>query len=180
MIDETKTSKFLSLVLRHNPGKIGIELDTNGWASVPDLLDKINGSGHNLTMAELVQIVETNKKKRFAFSDDYQKIRASQGHSVHVDLGYEKRNPTAVLYHGTVEKNLPAIFERGLLKRNRHHVHLSPDIITAQKVGMRHGKPIILKIDAKTMSTLGYDFFVSDNGVWLTDFVPPEFLEINE
>jgi putative RNA 2'-phosphotransferase len=180
MIDETKTSKFLSLVLRHNPGKIGIELDANGWTSVSTLLVNMKSKGFDLTKDDLIRLVDNNGKKRFAFDDTYTRIRASQGHSVKVDLGYTKESPPDILYHGTVAKNLASIFEKGLSKMNRHHVHLSQDIPTAQKVGMRYGKPVILKIEAKRMAVQGYDFFLSDNGVWLTEFVPPEFLKINE
>ncbi len=180
MIDEIKTSKFLSLVLRHNPSVLGIELDSNGWVSTAELLTKMKAKGHKLTMSELKHLVENNSKKRFAFSDDFEKIRANQGHSINVDLGYQKQPPPAILYHGTAEKNLDAILDKGISKMNRHHVHLSSDKMTAQKVGMRHGNPIILAIDAKSMAIKGFDFYLSDNGVWLTDFVPSDFLQIDE
>lgn len=180
MIDEVKTSKFLSLVLRHDPSALGIELDPNGWVSTAELLTKMKAKGHELTMSELKHLVESNSKKRFAFSNDFEKIRANQGHSVNVDLGYQKQTPPDILYHGTADKNVDAILDKGISKMKRHHVHLSPDKITAQRVGMRHGKPVILAIDAKSMSVKGFDFYISDNGVWLTDFVPSEFLQVDE
>lgn len=180
MEDEVKTSKLLSLVLRHNPALIGLKLDANGWASVAELLDKMKAKGHGISPEDLKHLVETNSKKRFAFSNDFEKIRANQGHSVEVDLGYEKQVPPTVLFHGTAEKNLVLIMKEGIKKMNRHHVHLSQDVDTAQKVGMRHGKPIILNIDAIGMAKRGFDFYLSNNGVWLTDFVPAEFIIFNE
>ncbi|WP_428655333.1 RNA 2'-phosphotransferase [Runella sp.] len=180
MEDEVKISKFLSLVLRHNPALIGLKLDANGWASITDLLDKMKAKGHRISPEDLKHLVDTNSKKRFAFSDDFEKIRANQGHSVEVDLGYEKQMPPTVLFHGTAEKNVDLILKDGIKKMNRHHVHLSQDMTTARKVGMRHGKPVILNADAKGMAQRGFDFYLSNNGVWLTDFVPAEFISINE
>jgi putative RNA 2'-phosphotransferase len=180
MEDEVKISKFLSLVLRHNPALIGLKLDANGWASVTELLDKMRLKGHGISLEDLKHLVETNSKKRFAFSNDFEKIRANQGHSVEIDLGYEKQVPPTVLFHGTAEKNVDLIMKDGIKKMNRHHVHLSQDITTARKVGMRHGKPVILNVDAKRMAERGFDFHLSNNGVWLTDFVPPEFIKVDE
>lgn len=180
MGDEVKISKFLSLVLRHNPALIGLELDANGWASVVELLAKMKAKGHSINMEDLKHLVETNNKKRFAFSDDFEKIRANQGHSVEVDLGYEKQVPPPILFHGTAEQNLELILKSGIKKMNRHHVHLSQDVATAQKVGMRHGKPVILSINVKGMADIGFDFYLSTNGVWLTDFVPIEFIKFDE
>ncbi len=180
MEDEIKISKFLSLVLRHNPVLIGLELDVNGWASVTELLGKMKSKGHNISLEDLKYLVETNSKKRFTFSDDFKKIRANQGHSIEVDLGYIKQVPPPVLFHGTAEKNLDLILKDGIKKMKRHHVHLSHDITTARKVGMRHGKPVIINIDAKGMTEQGFDFFLSTNDVWLTDFVPAEFVRVNE
>nr|7KW8_A Chain A, tRNA 2'-phosphotransferase [Runella slithyformis]7KW9_A Chain A, tRNA 2'-phosphotransferase [Runella slithyformis] len=173
-----KVSKFLSLVLRHNPALIGLDLDANGWAPVKELLAKMKAKGHGISMEELKHIVETNSKKRFAFSENFEKIRANQGHSVEVDLGYEKQVPPAVLFHGTAEKNFDLILKDGIKKMSRHHVHLSQDITTARKVGMRHGKPVVLSVDAKGMADGGFDFYLSNNGVWLIDFVPAEFIKV--
>ncbi|WP_345954001.1 RNA 2'-phosphotransferase [Mucilaginibacter sp. PAMB04168] len=176
----TSISKFLSLVLRHQPELIGMELDLQGWVSVDELLKKANVHGKLITMEMLNHVVETNSKKRFAFSDDKQKIRASQGHSVEVELGYEPHVPPAVLYHGTGAQSVDSILHLGLQKRSRQHVHLSADPETAVKVGSRHGKPVVLKVLADQMQQKGFVFYLSANGVWLTDNVPPEFLQLEK
>ena len=168
-----KKSKFLSLVLRHKPETIDLKLDENGWADVQELLDKTR-----LDPEELKEIVETNDKKRFTFNDDESKIRASQGHSIDVDLQLEPKDPLPVLYHGTATKNIDSILRDGLKKANRQHVLLSADQETAIKVGQRHGKPIILTINAKLMAQDGYKFFLSKNGVWLTDSVPVDYIGV--
>ena len=168
----TRKSKFLSLVLRHKPDKIGIKLDENGWVSVRDLLNKAG-----LDLAALNTIVEENNKKRFEFNANKTMIRARQGHSVDVDLGYEPVNPPEFLYHGTVEKKLSDIRNKGLLKMSRHHVHMSPDVKTASTVGSRRGRPIILKIKAKQLQTTGVKFYRTENDVWLVEHVPSEFIE---
>jgi len=170
-------SKFLSYVLRHHPDKLGITLDENGWTSVAILLEKIQGSEYSLSMEELEEVVATNNKKRFAFNEDKTKIRANQGHSIQIDLALQTKEPPAYLYHGTVEKFMPSIQEKGLLKGNRHHVHLSADKETAINVGSRRGKPIVLTIKSGEMLAQGYAFYQSENGVWLTDAVPSEFIE---
>ena len=170
-------SKFLSYVLRHNPDKLGITLDTNGWTSVAILLEKINVGEYSLSMEELEEVVATNNKKRFAFNEDKTKIRANQGHSINVDLALESKVPPNYLYHGTVEKFMPSIREKGLIKGSRHHVHLSADKETAINVGSRRGKPIILTIRSGEMQAKDHTFYQSENGVWLTDVVPTEFIE---
>ncbi|MEW7278855.1 RNA 2'-phosphotransferase [Aquimarina sp. 2201CG1-2-11] len=170
-------SKFLSLVLRHNPDKIGLQLDKNGWANVQELISKSKKYQPNLEINLLREIVATNDKKRFAFNEDYTSIRANQGHSIEIDLGYSPKEPPEFLYHGTVVKFIDAIKEKGLLKMSRHHVHLSEEIETAIKVGARRGKPIILKVKSGDMHTNGIQFFQSDNKVWLTDHVLPEYIE---
>lgn len=172
----TKTSKFLSLVLRHQPETIGIVLDSAGWVSVSELLQACRTHGQPLTLAELHEVVANNDKQRFSFSEDGQKIRANQGHSVPVNLGYSPAVPPSILYHGTVERFLSSIKEEGLKKGTRHHVHLSPDEETARGVGGRRGKPVILRIKSGEMHQAGYEFFQSENGVWLTDHVPPKYL----
>jgi putative RNA 2'-phosphotransferase len=171
-------SKFLSLVLRHQPELIGLELDENGWVAVDELLTHINAHGQPITAEILDHVVETNSKKRFAFSDDKRMIRASQGHSVEVNLGYEPQVPPEILYHGTGTKSLQSILASGLEKRSRQHVHLSADQETAIIVGRRHGEPAIFHIMAAEMHRNGYQFFLSANGVWLTDGVPVEFLAL--
>jgi len=170
------TSKFLSLILRHKPETIGINLDNNGWTDVQELLIKMNASGQSLTLEQLITLVDTNDKKRFVFSPDQSKIRANQGHSVSVDLELKELTPPKQLYHGTAIKNIDSIKEKGLIKGDRHHVHLSSDPETARKVGMRYGKPIVLIINSEYMYSDGYKFYLSDNGVWLTDKVLPGYI----
>jgi putative RNA 2'-phosphotransferase len=172
----TKVSKFLSLVLRHQPEKIGIALDSAGWVRVAELLEAMGRHGFALTREELERVVETSDKKRFALSDDGERIRASQGHSVEVELGYEPATPPEVLYHGTVDRFLAPIRQKGLVKGARHHVHLSADVGTATKVGGRRGRAVVLTVDAAGMVREGIVFYVSANGVWLTEHVPARFL----
>ncbi len=176
-MDTKKISKFLSLVLRHDPGRIGIELDPHGWTDCGHLIDAACRNGIRLDHALLVEIVRSSDKQRFALSDDQTRVRANQGHSVEVDLSLKPVTPPAVLFHGTVDKFIPSIRETGIEKGQRHHVHLSPDIDTASKVGERRGKPVILKVGAKRMHASGREFFLSGNGVWLTDHVPAEFID---
>jgi putative RNA 2'-phosphotransferase len=178
--EQKKISKFLSLVLRHKPETIGLVLDNNGWTEVDKLLVKVNQSGRHLKLDQLTQIVENNDKKRFAFSDGQTKIRANQGHSIEVDLALELAAPPEVLYHGTAEHNLVSIQKKGLLKGQRHHVHLSADSETAYKVGVRYGKPVVLKIKSQQMQSDGHTFFRSKNGVWLTDYVDHQYIEYPE
>lgn len=173
---ELNISKFLSWVLRHQPGTIGIQLDQNGWTDVNELIEKANNYGILFDRETLNHIVETNSKKRFAFNDTLDKIRASQGHSVEIELGYTNQKPPEILYHGTAEKSVQSIIDTGLEKRNRQHVHLSSDIETAIKVGQRHGKPFIFKVLAEQMYNDNFHFFISDNGVWLTNNVPTKYL----
>lgn len=175
---KTKISKFLSLILRHKPETIDLKLDENGWADVNELLEKSAQNGNAFSRQELQAVVETNDKKRFTFDDSGEKIRASQGHSVIVEIGFEEKIPPETLYHGTAEKAVESILQNGLRKMQRHHVHLSADTETAKNVGIRYGKPVIFKIDTKKMLEAGFTFFISANGVWLVTEVPPEFLEI--
>lgn len=169
-----KHSRKLSKILRHRPEMIGLELDENGWADVVELLEKIGTPP--LSMEDLKMVVETNDKKRFAFNDDFSKIRANQGHSVKIDLALKTIQPPALLFHGTATKNVQSIENKGLMKGARNHVHLSVDENTAKKVGSRHGKPVVLKVKAQEMFEAGFVFNISDNGVWLTDHVPVHFL----
>lgn len=169
-------SKFLSLILRHEPQRIGVTLDPNGWISVEELLVALKKYGKSVQLAELLQVVAENDKQRFAFSPDGLRIRANQGHSVEVALEYEPSVPPAVLYHGTVRKFLTAIRAQGLLKGSRHHVHLSTRREVALQVGQRRGQPVILTIRAEAMVAAGHTFFRTPNGVWLVDHVPPQFL----
>ena len=178
--ETVRLSKFLSLVLRHQPEAIGLVLDENGWADVFDLLQKLKAKGFAVGNEALQHVVATNNKKRFAFNADGSKIRASQGHSITVDLGYEVSTPPAVLYHGTAEKNVGAILQNGLIRQNRQHVHLSKDVETAITVGKRHGKPVVFNVMAGAMHKDGFAFYVSANGVWLTDAVPCNYLQLHQ
>jgi putative RNA 2'-phosphotransferase len=170
-------SKFLSLVLRHQPEVIGLTLDESGWTSVDELLAKAAAAGTPIDRATLDEIVATNEKKRFTLSDDGTRIRAAQGHSVEVALGIEPVVPPDMLYHGTATRFLDSIRTQGLIPGSRQQVHLSGDEATAVAVGQRHGKPVVLRVAAGRMHAAGYAFYRADNGVWLTDTVPPGFLE---
>ena len=167
----------MSLVLRHRPDKVGIELDAGGWVGVADLIRAVNGSGFPLTREELLEVVERNDKRRFALSEDGERIRASQGHSVEVELGYEPCRPPAVLFHGTAERFISSIRETGLNRGVRHHVHLSPDAATAARVGGRRGRAVVLEVGAGRMWADGFPFFLSANGVWLTERVPASYIK---
>jgi putative RNA 2'-phosphotransferase len=183
MISEKQTtqiSKFLSLVLRHQPETIDIQLDQNGWTDVNELIEKANKYGIKFDRETLNHIVAANTKKRFAFNETLDKIRASQGHSIEIELGYTNEKPPEILYHGTGEKSVQSIIETGLEKRSRQHVHLSSDIETALKVGQRHGKPFVFKVLAEQMYNDNFQFFISDNGVWLIDNVPTKYLKQND
>ena len=173
-----RTSKFLSLILWHEPERVGLKLDSAGWVGVSELLEAVNRYGNSLTLEQLKHLVASSDKKRFAFSEDGARIRASQGHSVEVDLEYAPKIPPEYLYHGTPERFVESIRATGLNKGQRHHVHLSPDVATATKVGQRRGRPRVLTIHAGEMHRAGYVFYQSANGVWLVDHVPPQFVEI--
>lgn len=175
--EQRRTSKFLSLVLRHKPETIGLSLDVNGWANTQELLEKMKSRGRGLSFEQLIKVVENNDKKRFSFSADRSGIRANQGHSLKMDLELKELVPPDFLYHGTSERNLSSIKEKGIVKRQRHHVHLSPDEATAFVVGSRHGKPMVLTVKAGQMHSRGVRFYRSENGVWLTDHVFPEFID---
>ena len=178
-IDRTKnTSKFISLILRHNPGIIGISLDEHGWADVQELIEGINRTGgHAIDLEMLEEIVRTDEKQRYSFNEDHTLIRANQGHSIPVDVELEEKIPPAILWHGTGEKYVSSIDAQGLIPKSRLYVHLSSDEETAIKVGSRHGKPVIYKINCQKMAQDGYRFFLSANHIWLTKAVTPEYLE---
>ncbi|WP_137994511.1 RNA 2'-phosphotransferase [Streptomyces vilmorinianum] len=169
-----KVSKYLSKHLRHQPERIGLVLDANGWTEIDTLLRAAAEHGFPISRAELDHVVAVNDKKRFAIEGT--RIRASQGHTVQVDLDLPVAEPPAYLYHGTVAASLAAIRAEGLRPMARHHVHLSPDRETATRVGARRGRPVVLSVDAGAMHRAGHVFHLSANGVWLTDAVPPEYL----
>ena len=174
--DLTKISKYISLILRHKPEVIGIQLDANGWANVEALLAGI-GRKYPIDFEVLEEIVRTDNKQRYSFNEDKTKIRANQGHSVQVDVELSVTEPPEILYHGTAERFSASIEAKGLLPQNRLYVHLSPDMETAEKVGRRHGKPIIYLVNAGQMRQEGYTFLLSANGVWLTKMVPAQYLK---
>lgn len=165
-------------MLRHQPEAIGIKLDEQGWVGVAELIKQVNAHGKSLTTGILNHVVATNAKKRFAFNDAGDKIRASQGHSLHVELGLQPQTPPALLYHGTGVQSAKSILQTGIEKRSRQHVHLSADTETAIKVGQRHGKPAIFEVNALTMHNNGQLFYISENGVWLTDTVPAAYIKL--
>ena len=177
-MDVVRVSKRLSYVLRHRPGSIGVALDDAGWTDVDALLAALTAHGLPLTRAELDLVVATNDKRRFAFDASGRRIRASQGHSRRVDLGYVPEPPPSELFHGTVERFLPAILAEGLRPGRRHAVHLSADAVTARAVGGRRGRPVVLRVDARRMAADGHPFTGSANGVWLVDSVPPRYLAL--
>lgn len=174
----TKISKFVSLVLRHQPETAGLTLEPGGWVLVDALLLGAANAGLKFTADELHDVVRRCDKQRFGLDDTGTKIRANQGHSAEVELQFTESEPPPELYHGTAERNLAVITRDGLLKMARHHVHLSSDTDTAKKVGGRHGKPTVLAVDAAAMRAAGHTFFRSANGVWLVEHVPPQYLRV--
>lgn len=167
--ERIRTSRFLSRILRHHPEDAGITLDAHGWADVGDLIEGINRTGtHRLDRDLLEEIVKTDEKMRYRFSEDHTKIRANQGHSVPVDVELSETAPPDLLWHGTGEKSVPGILAEGLLPMGRLYVHLSGDRETAEKVGARHGRPVLFRVDCRGMREAGYRFYRSTNGVWLT------------
>lgn len=167
-----RKSKFLSLILRHDPAKFNIVLDKNGWAEVNEIVSAIL-----VKKTDLESIVSNNDKKRFEFNSDHSKIRAAQGHSISVDVELQEVVPTNDLYHGTATKYVESILQFGITKQNRQHVHLSKDYPTALKVGSRHGTPEVLVVDAVKMHEDGNKIYISNNGVYLTDYVAPQYLK---
>jgi len=177
-----RISKLLSLVLRHQPQAIGIRLDDAGWIAVDALVAALqrHPAGRGVDREALAQVVSSNDKQRFEFSDDESRIRARQGHSVDVELGYSPAEPPKLLFHGTPESVVPAIKASGLKKMARHHVHLHVDVETSRAVGARRGKPVLLNIRSQEMYQAGHIFYVTENDVWLTDEVPPQFIDFPE
>ena len=176
MKDDSSTSKFLSLILRHRPEVIGITLDNHGWADVREVIDGISKS-RPFSMEILERIVANDAKQRYSFNEDHTRIRANQGHSIPVDVELEQCEPPEVLYHGTGEKYVPSIRQQGLVSKTRLYVHLSTDTATARAVGQRHGRPAVFLVLAGEMARSGIPFYRSRNGVWLTEAVPVKYLK---
>ncbi len=171
-----KLSKFLSLILRHRPEKLGIQLDEGGWTDFDELVAAAKSKNIHITREKIEIIVAQDDKQRYSLSDDGERIRANQGHSINISLGLEAIAPPKILYHGTAERFIAGIQKNGLQKKRRTHVHLSGDEETAIKVGQRHGKPVVLIVHAREMHAKGYAFYQAANGVWLTENIPAEFL----
>ncbi|MDH3347421.1 MAG: RNA 2'-phosphotransferase [Desulfobulbaceae bacterium] len=171
-------SKFLSYILRHKPEVIELSLDEAGWAVVDELIFKAQRHGYGLDRDLIERVVVDNDKQRFCLNGDHSKIRANQGHSVVVDLQLESQNPPSILFHGTAIRFLAGIMEQGLLAQERHHVHLSSNVAQAREVGRRHGKPVVLSVAARHMVAAGHLFYLSRNGVWLTEHVPSQYLTL--
>lgn len=178
--EQIKISKFLSLVLRHDPGAAFVHPDVNGWVPVDALLVGMRRAGFSVSRAALEQIVAESPKKRFTFGDNGQRIRAAQGHSIEVDLGLAPSTPPNPLFHGTAAATMPQILAEGLRPMARQQIHLSNDAETARTVGARHGKPAILEVDTAGAQRAGIRFFLADNGVWLADAIPAGFLTPRE
>jgi putative RNA 2'-phosphotransferase len=179
-VDDVRVSKRLSYVLRHHPGSVGVSLDASGWVGVDELLAALTAHGLPLDRAQLEHVVAGNDKQRFAFDETGTRIRASQGHSVPVELGYAEEQPPALLFHGTPERNVGGILAEGLRAGRRHAVHLSPDVPTARRVGERRGRAAVLQVDAAGMAADGFRFTRSANGVWLTAAVPARYLSLED
>lgn len=175
-MDEKKLGQYLSLILRHKPEVIGIQLDEHGWAKVDELIAGIRKTQF-MDQTLLEKLVAEDEKGRYAFNDDKTLIRANQGHSIPVDVGLKEVQPPEVLWHGTGEKYVASIDREGLISKSRLYVYLSADFQTALKVGSRHGKPVVYAVDARRMHEEGYVFFLSVNGVWLTQRVPMAYLK---
>ena len=171
-------SKWMSKHLRHSPEKVGLTLEMGGWVRVADLLEAAKNNKMSLSRTQLEEVVKSNDKQRFSFDRTGTKIRANQGHSVEVDLQLQPQTPPDTLLHGTGAKNREAILEQGLHSGRRHHVHLSRDMETAIQVGARHGKPLVFRVDALKMHADGFQFFCSENNVWLVEEVPPRYLSL--
>jgi putative RNA 2'-phosphotransferase len=178
MNQRKKVGRFLSYVLRHRPDGIGLQLDENGWADVDELIGRAKGACPEISREMLDEVVRVDEKQRFALSEDRKRIRANQGHSIPIDLGLDPTEPPEFLYHGTATRHLAGIRKDGLRCMERQYVHLSLDVKTATEVGQRHGEPIILKVKARELWNEGQRFYLSPNGVWLTDDIPAEFVEV--
>jgi putative RNA 2'-phosphotransferase len=170
--------RFISLVLRHHPETIGISIDEYGYANTQELIAKMNAHGKHIDFETLKYIVDTNNKKRYSFNEDFSKIRANQGHSIKVNLGLVEKIPPKVLYHGTATRFLDSIMREGITKQSRQYVHLSGNVETALSVGKRHGKPIVLGIDTTSMLDDGAKFYLSENGVWLCEYVNSKYVKV--
>ncbi|MEG0367879.1 MAG: RNA 2'-phosphotransferase [Coprobacillus sp.] len=175
-MNDTNISRYISLILRHKPDVIGLQLDNQGWGSVEALLKGLNDKDNNVTMNDLERIVREDDKQRYSLNKDKTMIRANQGHSIKVDLGLKDIKPPKILYHGTGKKYLDSILKYGIVKKNRQYVHLSDNLNTAMNVGKRHGEVVVLRIPAERMYMDGVKFYLSENKVWLCDYIDPKYI----
>ena len=173
-------SKLMAKALRHRPDVLGIVVDEHGWTDVNDMIDAIRKKYQGFNLETLECIVEESEKKRYSFNENHTKIRANQGHSLPVDVELKIAAPPDVLYHGTARKNIETISAEGIKRMNRLYVHLSADIPTALNVGSRHGAPVVFEVDSRQMNRDGYQFYLSENGVWLSEFVPSQYIRLIE
>jgi putative RNA 2'-phosphotransferase len=171
-----RASRFLSWVLRHDPGGIGLALDSSGWADIDELIDRAAGKGRALTREIIYEIVESDEKGRYELTDDLTRIRACYGHSLDVEQSRTSEKPPATLYHGTAARNLDAILRRGIVPGRRRFVHLSVDRETAIEVGRRHGAPVVLAVRAGDLFDSGVEFYRAGRDIWLVRSVPPDFI----
>lgn len=171
-----RLSKRLSKWLRHDPQGIGLEPDAAGWVPVEVLLRQANAAGTTITRADLDAVVARNNKQRYEFDESGTSIRARQGHSIPVELGYTAVEPPPILFHGTAEHLVDVIMAEGLRPMRRHAVHLSADVETARAVGGRHGRPVVFDVAAERMHRDGQSFYRTGNGVWLVNAVLPAYL----
>ncbi len=172
-----KYSKYLSYLLRHRPEVANLNMDKQGWVSVAEIMHAMQKKASHFTFQTLEEVVRTNNKKRFAFNADKTKIRAHQGHSINIDLALPECCPPDILFHGTAVHSLPSIKKQGLKPQKRDHVHLSPDKETAYNVGIRHGQAVILLVDSQALYAAGHKFYHTENNVWLTAHIPPEYIQ---
>lgn len=170
-------SRYLSYLLRHNPGAVGVTLDHAGWVDVDTLLAATAAHGRSIDRVTLERLAAPTGTGKRRFELVAGRIRAAQGHSIPIELGLEPATPPALLYHGTVARLLPGIRADGLLPMGRHHVHLSANTQDATAVGARRGRPVVLTVDAAAMHGTGATFYRATNGVWLTDHVRPEHIQ---
>lgn len=177
-----KLSVYMCYLLRHHPEEAGLDMDKHGWVSVAQFIDGINSSGkQRIDMDLLMQIVETDNKGRYRFSEDMSRIKACQGHSIEwVEPELEVMPPPGFLYHGTTSAALEKIKASGGIKKmSRHavHTHASPDFAWLSAVRWRgNHTPVLLKIAAAKMHEEGFVFGKTENDVWCVEEIPTDFI----
>lgn len=177
-MDDIKAGRFISLILRHHPEAAGLTLDSEGYADTSELIKGVAEKFHGFNANDLDRIVRENDKRRYLYNGDKTKIRAAQGHSLtYININFEKKVPPGVLYHGTSESFILSVMKEGLKPKSRQYVHLSADKETAYDVGKRRGEPVVLLVDSEKMHSDGYEFYISENGVWLTGEVPAKYIK---